>query len=169
MLVLLLIASLSTVCCYGQAGRGGISGTVSDSTNTVVVGATVSLTATATNTVRTMTKGSSGLYTFSALVPGTYALTVEHVGFDKSINQAIPIEADRVTTVDVRLIPGQRTQTVNVSATEVPLLNTTDSTVSTEISNKTIESVPLNGRKPLLSRSVERQCSPGKWFSELNR
>lgn len=141
-----LIAGLSLACCYGQAGRGAISGTVTDSANALVAGAAVSLTATATNTVRTMTTGPSGLYTFSALVPGAYNLTVDRAGFDKSINQAILIEADRVTTVDVHLSPGQQTQTVNVSATEAPLLNTTDSTVSTEIDNKTIESVPLNGR-----------------------
>ena len=95
-----LIAGLSCACSYGQAGRGAISGTVTDSANALVAGATVSLTATATNTVRTMTTGPSGLYTFSALVPGTYNLTVDRAGFDKSINQAILIEADRVTTVD---------------------------------------------------------------------
>ncbi|MGC2400765.1 MAG: carboxypeptidase-like regulatory domain-containing protein, partial [Acidobacteriaceae bacterium] len=146
LLTLVLVAGLSNAYCHGQAGRGAISGTVTDSTNALVGGASVSLTATATNTVRTMTTGSSGLYTFSALVPGTYDLTVQDAGFDKSINQAILVEADRVTTVDVHLSPGQQTQTVNVSATETPLLNTTDSTVSTEIDNKTIESVPLNGR-----------------------
>jgi hypothetical protein len=37
-IALLLFASLTTVRCHAQAGRGGISGTVSDSTNAVVGG-----------------------------------------------------------------------------------------------------------------------------------
>lgn len=143
--------------CLGQAGRGGISGIVTDSSGAVVTGATVVLTDTATATTRQMESSSGGVYSFTALVPGTYNVSVSISGFQSVINKSIAVEVDRSTTVNFSLSPGNVVQTIDVTASSTTRLDTSDSTVGQMIDNKTLESVPLNGRDPFLLV----QLSPG--------
>lgn len=100
---------------------------------------------------------SSGVYSFTALVPGTYSLAVTLSGFQKAVNTSIRVEVDRVTTIDVTLKPGEMAQSMDVTASSSTLLNTSDSAVGQMIDNKTLESVPLNGRDVFLLV----QLSPG--------
>jgi hypothetical protein len=57
---------LSSMLVFGQSDRGTISGTVSDASGAVIPGAKVQVTATATNTVITVTTNASGDYTVPA-------------------------------------------------------------------------------------------------------
>ena len=66
---------------YAQTGTSALTGTVLDKSNSVVPGATVTLTQTAVGLVRTTTSNSSGLFRFSALPPGAYSLQVSMQGF----------------------------------------------------------------------------------------
>jgi hypothetical protein len=106
----------------------------------------VKLTDAATATSRSMETSSAGLYSFTALVPGNYAASVTKTGFEEAVNRSIPVEVDRVSTVNFVLKPGNLVQSVDVTASSGTLLNTSDSTVGQLINNKTLESVPLNGR-----------------------
>ncbi|MFN7994535.1 MAG: carboxypeptidase regulatory-like domain-containing protein [Bryobacteraceae bacterium] len=143
---LLVSLSLAATLCWGQAGRGGISGIVTDSSGAIVMGAKVELVDVATATAREMETSSGGVYSFTALVPGTYSISVTLTGFQKSVNKSIPVEVDRTTTVNFVLTPGDLVQTIDVTESAGTLLNTSDSTVGQMIDNKTLESVPLNGR-----------------------
>src|SRR5215831_16412533 len=58
-----------------------ISGTVTDSTGAVVVGASVTTTNVATSAVSTQTTNGQGFYSFLALPLGTYTLDVLQKGF----------------------------------------------------------------------------------------
>ncbi|HEY3940800.1 MAG TPA: carboxypeptidase-like regulatory domain-containing protein [Bryobacteraceae bacterium] len=112
---LLLCLSLAISLCRGQAGRGGISGIVTDKSGAVVPGAAMKLTDVATDVSRTMETSSSGLDSFTALVPGSYALTVTMTGFQEAVNRAVPVEVDRVSTVNFVLNPGNLVQSVDVT------------------------------------------------------
>ncbi|MCI0420359.1 MAG: TonB-dependent receptor [Acidobacteria bacterium] len=140
----------------GQAGRGGITGLVTDVSGAFVPGAKVQILNEATQVSQETITSSAGLYSFTSLGPGTYQLSVAHEGFQKIVQRPIRVEVDRVTEVNPVLKPGEISQTINVTE-EAGLANTTSSTIGQLITSKTLESVPLNGRSVYLLV----QLSPG--------
>ena len=63
------------------ASTGALTGTITDPSGGVIVGATVELTSRATGQGRTTTSDSAGTYIFSLLQPGNYSVKVSAVGF----------------------------------------------------------------------------------------
>lgn len=127
------------------AGRGSLSGLVSDSSGAAVPSASVTLTNTATGVVLQGQTSSSGLYSFISLIPGTYQLQVSQSGFQTAIHNEITIAADQPETINVALQVGAQTETVTVSAAE-DITATTSSTTAQVISSDVIERVPLAQR-----------------------
>src|ERR1051326_2341924 len=91
--LLLLLALYAT--SIAQTSRGTLTGIVTDSSNAVVVDATVRLTETATGVSRQTTTNGAGLYRFDAVDLGTYKLSVEAKGFSTQ-NQTGRSEERRV-------------------------------------------------------------------------
>ncbi|MCI0718789.1 MAG: carboxypeptidase regulatory-like domain-containing protein [Acidobacteria bacterium] len=151
------VASLSIGSnAMAQAGRGGITGLVTDSSGAVVPGGRVQIVNEATRISQETVTTSAGLYSFNSILPGTYELTVTYEGFQKHVQRPVRVEVDRVTEVNAVLKPGEISQTISVTE-EAALANTTSSTIGQLITAKTLESVPLNGRDVFLLV----QLSPG--------
>lgn len=130
---------------FGQAGRGSISGTVTDSSGAVVAGAQVVVVNQATGVKLHTTSSSAGLYSFISLNPGVYEVTVSQKGFANTVRGRITVDVDAVTEVNLTLKIGTATETVMVS--EAPeLVEPTNSTVGTLITSATIDRVPLISR-----------------------
>ncbi len=145
---------------YGQAGVGSIDGSVTDPIGATVSGASIELVNHATNTARRTVTGGSGLFTFAALRPGDYQLTVEHQGFKITRLYPVAVEVDRTSSVYLKLEIGSIIETVEIYAEAQPLLNTTDSSLGNLIDNKTLETVPLNGRDPFLLLQLSASVVP---------
>ncbi len=86
-----------------------------------------------------------GGYVVSNLQPGVYSIHVQANGFKSVERQDIQIEVATDVTVDISLSPGDVKETIVVTS-EVPLVNTTSSTLGGTLSNKEINDLPLNGR-----------------------
>ena len=138
----LIAALLSATAACAQAGRGGVSGTVTDASGAVVPGASVRLLNTATGVAQTATTNSAGLYSFISLDPGKYSVTVTMQGFQTVAQQNVPVSVDQVSTVNVALAVGSTNDVVNVTAAD-DLAETSSSTVGVLLGAKTIERVPL--------------------------
>src|SRR5437016_11070054 len=82
---LVAIALLSAFSAFAQTNRGAITGTITDQSQSVVPGATITITNVGTNEVRRLTSGSTGAYTALDLDPVVYKLEVEMKGFKKSV------------------------------------------------------------------------------------
>src|ERR1700686_5818244 len=124
---------------------GQITGQVTDASNAIVVGATVTVTNSQTNVARTTTTNSAGDYTFPAIPPGVYNVKAEMQGFQVEIRVGVELQVEQVARIDFHLQIGAVTQTVEVSG-GAPLLNTETATVGTVIDNNRIVNLPLNGR-----------------------
>src|SRR5580698_9735012 len=72
-----------------QSDRGTITGTVTDQTGAVIVGASVTATNVATGVSVKATTSSAGDYEVPLLPSGAYQLTVEQTGLKKSIQSGI--------------------------------------------------------------------------------
>lgn len=137
--ILLLCAS---ALALGQAGRGSISGLVSDPTGAIVKGASVTALNHATGiTLHTVTS-DAGLYSFVSLNPGTYVITVNVKGFQSVVQDNVLVTVDQGTTVNIALQVGNVAETVTVAGTS-ELVDTSNSTVGQLIDSATIDRVPL--------------------------
>jgi hypothetical protein len=111
----------------------------------VVPNATVTLTNLGTNQTRVVQTSASGDYTFALLPVGHYSIAVKATGFQASITKDLSVEAGDRARNDVHLQTGSATTTVEVQAT-TPLLQADSATVSSTVTAKAVQDLPLNGR-----------------------
>jgi hypothetical protein len=143
--LLLAVPLLCSLPLRAQIDTGGISGTVSDSSNAVIRGATVTLLDDATGISTTARSGSTGVYAFNGLNPGSYTITVAPTGFETYVTHGILVHVQQTVTLDIHLTPGSVQQQVTVTAA-APLLQAEDASVGQTIDSKTLNGLPLNGR-----------------------
>jgi protocatechuate 3,4-dioxygenase beta subunit len=139
-----LLLVLGAQPAWGQATTS-LRGVVTDPSGAAVPNAQVTLTNTATNTVRTAVTGSDGAYAFTEVQPGTYTLTVEAQGFRKYERRNLVLQVSLPATVNVRLEIGAVSQVVSVTA-EAPLLNRTDASLGQTMGSLEIQELPLEAR-----------------------
>ncbi len=132
----------STSTSLAQAGRGGISGTVLDSSGAQVAGAIVIAQDAAKGTKISTVTTAAGLYSFISVAPGSYTVTISRTGFDTDVESNVRVSVDQVSTINVSLRPGAVTETVNVDAS-ASLIDASNSTVGQLISAQAIDRVPL--------------------------
>ena len=130
---------------YGQGSNGEILGAVTDQSGGNVFGAMVTVTDVARGIPRTLTTDQAGEYVASDLTPGTYTVRVEAKGFKVFERQNILLEVGKEVRVDAPLQTGSQNEVVTVTE-EVPLLDTTTTTLGGTLSNEIINDLPLNGR-----------------------
>src|SRR5579862_9696296 len=163
-LVCAIIAGLCLACnpLLAQVNTGRILGTVTDQSGGVIAGAMVTVTNTGTGVARTLTTDQAGEYNAPNLIPGTYSVRATSMGFQTLERQNIAVGLGQDTRVDAQLMPGQVTQTVEVTAS-APLLDATSAVVSGTLETQTILNLPLNGRnfQNLLSLRPGVVAAPG--------
>src|SRR6202521_2179032 len=130
---------------YGQGSNGEILGAVTDQSGGNVIGATVTVTDVARGIPRNLTTDQAGEYVASDLTPGTYTVRVEAKGFKVFERQNILLEVGKEVRIDAVLQTGSASETITVTE-EVPMLDTTSTTLGGTISNEIINDLPLNGR-----------------------
>jgi hypothetical protein len=145
-LPLLLGAILVLLCmpllASAQAGRGSISGVVTDPAGASVSGANVTALNRATGlTLHTVTSGA-GLYTFISLNPGVYQVTASQPGFASVAQDKVTVSVDQATEVNITLRVGASTETVTVTE-GAALVEPSNSTVGSLIPAEAIDRVPL--------------------------
>src|SRR6202140_2646062 len=163
-IVCLLLAV--AVPLISQTTTGRILGTVRDQSGAALPAATVTVTDVQRGITRTVTTDDSGEYVVPNLTPGIYTVRAESRGFKTVERPNIQVEVATDLSVDVSLPPGDVKETVIVNE-EVPLLDTTSSTLGGTLSNKEINDLPLNGRnyENLLQLRPGVMRYPGGGFS----
>ena len=127
----------------GQAVNGTLLGTVTDATGAVVPNAEVTIVLTGQSAqYKTVTNGS-GDFTEPDLPSGTYAVTVTAQGFKKETRENIAVLTNTTARVDISLVTGNATETVEVT-TAPPELQTDRADISSTIEQGTIGSLPLS-------------------------
>jgi hypothetical protein len=146
-----------------QQTLGSVAGTVTDSSGSPVLSATVTAVQDSTQLTRTATTNDSGAYSFVNLPIGTYTLTYTRDGFDAEKNPGILVQADRTVTLNAVLKVGSVNTSVEVDAT--PLMNATDTTNGYVLDKEQIDNIPLANGTPLalatLSPGVSAELSGG--------
>src|ERR1700722_8498985 len=138
---LLAVLFQLAVCALAQQTLGGIIGTVSDKSGSVLPETTITIVGDQTKLTRTQKTNGNGAYDFVNLPIGTYTITVAHEGFQTEKLPSIPVQADRPATLNVSLKIGQVGTTIEVEA--APAMNAVDTTNGYVLEAQQIQEVPL--------------------------
>src|SRR5580704_5760416 len=130
--------------CSAQTVTARLTGTITDPNGAAVVGATVSVTNTATGQVSTAQTNDQGFYVVPALPPGQYHEEVTQKGFEK-VNRDFELQVSQIAVVDFQLTIGTINESITVTGGS-PVIDAADSSVSTVIQGRQITELPLNGR-----------------------
>src|ERR1041384_3098689 len=146
---LALLILLYSCTVHGQEFRGTVTGMVMDQQGAVVPGVKIVGTQVETGAESHTTSGSEGRVTLPYLAPGASPVTAEVTGLKKCVRQAIRVNANEQTSIDIQLEIGQAAESVTVSA-ESPLLFTSTASTGQVINLRSVENMPMAGRTPLV-------------------
>ena len=141
--VVLLFASL----VYGQGvATGDLHVTVKDPQGNLVTNATVVVRDEAKGIERPAASNGSGEYSAQALPPTSYTVTVTASGFASATAPAVVITVGSVEELPITLgvAGGKESITVNAAA---ELIETSRTGVVDTVNQRSIENLPINGRK----------------------
>ena len=130
---------------HAQTTTGRILGSVHDRQDAAIAGATVTVTDTLRNISRTTVSDEAGDYVVADLAPSTYKVLVEAKGFNGFQTEGILLEVGKDVRVDCTLKTGDSNIVVTIIE-DIPLLDSTTSSLGGTLSNKEINDLPLNGR-----------------------
>jgi hypothetical protein len=142
-LSLLLLLAASAV--MAQTGSASLAGRVTDESGGALPGVTVTATQNATGFSRSIVTGSDGSYRFASLPIGTYSVNADLSGFATVTTRNVELNVSQERDLNISLKQAAVKEQITVTASS-PLVETTPA-VSTVISQKEMENLPLNGRQ----------------------
>lgn len=145
LLAILLVVvglTLTTGQALAQERFGGLTGTVTDESGGVLPGTTVNVTNRATGQIRSVTTGADGSYNLPDLDPGRYSVRFELSGFSSSQVEDIIVLLGRTLDLDAQLRVGAVTETVNVTAQAVPMIDLRTTTIAHNVTAEEFDRLP---------------------------
>ncbi len=133
-----------TLAMRAQSNYAVLQGAILDPQHRPIPGARVQVVTNATGAAREVVSDEHGLYEIDGLEPGAYKLTVDRSGFMQAV-QTINLEVGQVMTLDLPMRVGGDAQSVTVQASG-ELLKTQDASVGEVVDQRSVDSLPLNGR-----------------------
>jgi hypothetical protein len=162
LLIPLFCTFMAVTGLWAQSFHGGIRGTVTDSSGAAVGTAKLTLTEQATGITRSTVSETGGGYSFPDLNPSTYSISVEKPGFKVLDRQNILVSTQEFLIVDLKLQVGAVTESVNVTAESVPLLETENASTGQVIDNQKLADLPNMGRNPFFEGvKISQNVTPG--------
>jgi hypothetical protein len=129
-----------------QTFRGTILGTVTDTSDAAIAGATVTVKNTGTGLTRIVSTAEDGSYAVPELPIGTYSVTVTITGFKSGVVSGLQVEVSSEVRADVKLQAGDIAQRIEVQGDTLPQVDTTENTLGGIIESKVVTNLPVNGR-----------------------
>jgi Carboxypeptidase regulatory-like domain/TonB-dependent Receptor Plug Domain len=145
--LLILLFGYGSVQLSAQA-IGSIRGTVVDTSQAVINGASIVAVNTATTVSRTEVSNQEGIFVFPDLPIGAYQLQISKAGFETQKRDGIVLLTGQTLDLQISLAVGSETQSVQVTS-GAPLIQTASSSIQASVDEKQMQDLPLNGRNPL--------------------
>ena len=140
-----LILLLTSGLAWAQA-TAELVGRVTDDSNAVLPGVTVTATQTDTGFMRTAVSDGTGAWIMSSLPTGPYKLEVSLQGFKTYVQTGIVLQVGATPTINARLAVGNLEETVSVEAA-APIVDVRSAGIGTVVEQERIVELPLQGRE----------------------
>lgn len=157
-----LVFSIGSLYAQNAVSNGAISGIVTDGVGALVPDAQVELTNTETGIKLSGRTNSSGLYSYPTLPVGIYSICITAPGFKTAFIPTVPVTIGRTSTAGIQLQVGAVNEQVTVTSTMTPLLDTSDSSVSTTINRKLIRDPTIQWSQLHELRTPDAKCESGR-------
>src|SRR5882672_2059604 len=139
----LLVGMIVALPTAGYAQDSTITGTAVDSTGGVLPGVTVTATNVDSGNTFVAVSDDRGNFRLPVRI-GNYRISVELAGF-ATINRTVQMLVGQTSVLNFQMAPSTLQETVTVTG-EPPLVDTTTSTVGSNIDPRQMSELPLNGR-----------------------
>ncbi|HWZ46581.1 MAG TPA: carboxypeptidase regulatory-like domain-containing protein [Candidatus Saccharimonadales bacterium] len=140
-LLVVLAASLA-VSAQVDYATATLRGTVVDPQGKVIAGATVTVSNASTGIAKTAKSGGDGSYQVPALPPGSYRITVDAQGFSREATTGVEVTVGQVLIYDAHLKVGSASETIEVSADNIALIQTEQTQQANTINQLQISELP---------------------------
>ena len=141
LVMFLLVCGWTTVAFAQEAV---ITGTISDSTGGVLPGVVVRAIHEATGNSFEAVTDTSGVFRLPVRI-GVYRISAELTGFAPVTRTGLQVLVGQQATVNLQMTPATLQESVTVTG-EAPLIDTSTSTVGSNIDPRQMEELPVNGR-----------------------
>lgn len=141
-LTLLLFSSSFS---FGQSTSGTISGRITDEQGAALSGANVTIYSPDLELTRQIATDNKGYYRITGLPFGRYEVKAEQTGFMTELKINIAVTVAQESIVDLSLPVGEVTEILTIQS-DTSVIERNNSTLSGLVNEKTIRSLPLNGR-----------------------
>ncbi len=129
-----------------QITTGVIQGIVMDQSGAVMQGADVEAKESATNFTKDQKTDDNGRFTFLALPPGRYTLTIAHTGFATIVQENLNLTVGQAINLNFTMKVSAVAQRIVVTETPT-LVDTTETAVASTLNETTVGTTPILGRK----------------------
>ena len=145
----LLVALLVTPGAFAQSITGSVVGTVVDTSEAVVPGASVTLTQQATGAERKAETSELGRFVFSSVQPGAYTLSIEAEGFKRlELSNINLTAAETLPLGNIALEVGVVTESVQVTSQGI-MVQTQTAERAGVLTGSQVENLAIRGRNVL--------------------
>lgn len=131
---------------HAQTATATLKGQVEDANQNALNAVTVTLTNQATGLTKTFATSGDGQFTFTLLEPGLYTLEAQATGFKTYRQARLELTVGQTAELKLALSPGEVQETVNITASETPSLDTATSALGGIVGRQRVDTLPLNGR-----------------------
>jgi hypothetical protein len=168
MMMFLCILVLS-VQVFSQSSNASLSGTISDSTGSLVPGVTVNATNVATGIKNTSVSNNAGVYSFPSLIPGAYKVSAEKSGFQTQTFTDVALGNAAQVRLNFKLQVAGITQSVEVSVAADRVLMESGSSSGEVLVEKAVQNIPLVNSNALdLVRVTSAFVPTGNFINNAN-
>ena len=99
----IFVSVCAVVALFAQGDQARFTGTVTDATGAVIVGASINVTNTKTNQTRTFLTSEQGVYFAPGLLPSTYRIDANVPGFSPRTFDNIELGVGQTRTINIEL------------------------------------------------------------------
>ncbi len=150
--VVCTLVLIFTVNLSAQDSRGGVAGTVTDSSGGVLPGVTITVKNVETNVASNAVTDGKGFYQVRYLNSGTYSVEAQLEGFKPVLRKGIVVHIGDSVRIDFKMELGGISEVIQVTAS-APLLDTRSGVTGQVIDSTQIERLPLaDGTAYMLTR-----------------
>jgi hypothetical protein len=125
------------------SGTGAINGRVTDASDAVMPGVTVTITSPSQMGTRTAVTDADGTYRFTAVTPGDYVVVFELAGFSTVRNEGIRVSLGFTATVNASLTVATLQESVTVTG-QSPVVDTSATQIGNTFDAKQLSALPTS-------------------------
>lgn len=137
-----------------QQQLGAVQGTVTDPSDAVVPGVTITVTHVATGVVRSTVSNDRGVYRVPSLDPGQYDVTATLEGFRTVHRREIVVSVGANVGLDFQMQTGALAESIEVVG-HSPDIQTQKADVSAVVEQRKLADLPLVGRNPFALATLQ--------------